>query len=258
MSPGQGSLQTTLMFARISHEDYMDMCSLDVLGLEDHPEGDQETVFEEFNKQLLQRSDGKYETSLPWKQGHATLPRNYDLAKSRFNSLMKKLKNQPDTLEAYHEIIVNQLKEGIIEKAPEKPTGIEYYIPHKDVVRENAETTKLRIVYDASAKASNSSPSLNECLEIGPTLQRNILDILLRARIKPVYLARDIKQAFLQIVIREAERDALRFFWVDNLENKRTEVYRVTRALFGLGFSPFLLGGTLQQHFESFKERYPD
>ena len=131
MSPGQGSLQATLMFARTSHEDYMDMCSLDVLGLEDHPEGDQETVFEEFKEQSVQRPDGKYETSLPWKQGHATLPTNYDLAKSRFNSLMKKLKNQPDTLEAYHEIIVNQSKKGIIEKAPEKPTGIEHYIHTK-------------------------------------------------------------------------------------------------------------------------------
>ena len=111
------------------------------------------------------------------------------------------------------------------------------------MVGENAEKKKLRIVYDASAKASNSTPSL-------------ILDILLRARFKPVYLAGDIKQAFLQIVIREAERDALRFFRVNNLENKWTEVYRVTRALFGLGSSPFLLGGTLQQHFEKFKERY--
>ena len=131
MSSGQGSLQTNLMFARTSHEDYMDMCNLDVLGLEDHPDGDQETVFEEFKEQLVQRPDGKYETSLPWKEGHATLPTNYDLAKGRFNSLMKKLKNQPHTLEAYHEIIVNQFKEGIIEKAPEKPTGIELFIPHK-------------------------------------------------------------------------------------------------------------------------------
>ena len=71
---------------------------------------------------------------------------------------------------------MNQLKEGIIEKAPKIPTGIEHNIPHKGVVRENAETTKLRIVYDDSAKASNSSPSLNECMEIGPPLQRNILD----------------------------------------------------------------------------------
>ena len=257
MSPGQGSLQTTLMFARTSHEDYMNMCSLDVLGLEDRPEGDQETVYEEFKEQLVQRPDGKYETSLPWKQGHDKLPSNFALAKSRFNSLMKKLEKQPDTLEAYHEIIANQLKEGIVEKAPEQPTGTEHYIPHKGVLRENAETTKLRIVYDASAKARNNAPSLNDCLEIGPPLQRNILDILLRARFKPVYLAGDIKQAFLQIVIREAERDALRFFWVDNLENKKTEIYRVTRALFGLGSSPFLLGGTLQQHFETFEEKYP-
>eukprot|EP00794_Sanderia_malayensis_P007616 gene7614-biopygen6137 len=66
---------------------------------------------------------------------------------------MEKLKNKPNTLEAYDEISVSPLKEGIIEKAPEKPAGTEHYIPHKGVVRENAETTKLRIVYDESAKA---------------------------------------------------------------------------------------------------------
>ena len=51
-------------------------------------------------------------------------------------------------------------------------------------------------------------------------LQTMILDILLRIRIKPVILAGDIRQAFLQIVIRETERDALRFIWVDNISNK--------------------------------------
>ena len=56
-------------------------------------------------------------------------------------------------------------------------------------------------------------PSLNDRLEIGPPLQPNLLDILLRNPVKPVLLAGDIKQAFLQIVIRETERDALRFLW---------------------------------------------
>ena len=35
------------------------------------------------------------------------------------------------------------------------------------------------------------------------------------------------------------------------------EVLQFTCALFGLVQSPFLLGGTLQQHLESLKERYP-
>ena len=80
-----------------------------------------------------------------------------------------------------------------------------------------------------------------------------ILDILLRIRIKPVILAGDIHQAFLQIIIRETERDALRFIWVDTISNKNPVVLRATRALFGLGPSPFLLGGTLQEHLSKYE-----
>ena len=37
----------------------------------------------------------------------------------------------------------NRKKERIIEPAPAEPNGTEFYIPHRAVVRENAETTKL-------------------------------------------------------------------------------------------------------------------
>ena len=125
------------------------------------------------------------------------------------------------------------------------------------MVREQAESTKVRIVYDASAKADETSPSLNDCLNIGPPLQRRILGILLRSRMRPILLAGDIKQAFLQIVIREIERDAMRFLWINDLQHKKMATYRMTRAMFGLGPSPFLLGGTLHVHLEKYAEQYP-
>ena len=258
MSPGREGTHSALMYVRSSHDDYMQLCSLDVLGVEDRPEGDQQNVYEDFKEQLVQRDDGRYETSLPWKATHPELPTNKRVAKARFNSLIRRLENQPQLFKEYHTIIEDQLREGIVEVAPEKSQGPEHYIPHKPVVRENVQSTKLRIVYDASAKADLESPSLNECLDIGPPLQRKILDILLRVRFKPVFLAGDIKQAFLQIVIRETERDVLRFYWVEDLESKKPVIYRVTRALFGLGPSPFLLGGTLEQHLEKFATQYPE
>ena len=61
-------------------------------------------------------------------------------------------------------------------------------MPHKAVVREAAETTKLRIVYDASTKSSSKSVSLNECFETGPLLQSLIWDILTRSRFRLVLL----------------------------------------------------------------------
>ena len=42
------------------------------------------------------------------------------------------------------------------------------YLPHTAVIRQNRETTKLRIVYDGSAKSLGQGRSLNDCLPVGP------------------------------------------------------------------------------------------
>ena len=72
----------------------MELCSLDVLGLEDRPEGDQATALEEFKQQLARREDGKYETALPWKASHPELPTNLNIARPRLQSLLRRLEIQ--------------------------------------------------------------------------------------------------------------------------------------------------------------------
>lgn len=47
----------------------------------------------------------------------------------------------------------------------------EFCLPHKAAILENTESTKLRIVYDASTRENNKSLTLDYCLEIGPALQ---------------------------------------------------------------------------------------
>ena len=69
-------------------------------------------------------------------------------------------------------------------------------------------------------------------------------------RFHPVALTGDLKQAFLQVRIKEAERDALRFYWKPHDEAK-IETLWFTRALFGLTCSPFLLGGVIEHHLQS-------
>lgn len=67
-----------------------------------------------------------------------------------------------------------QLTTGIIEQVPENPSGnIVHYVPHQPVIRENGETTKMRIVYDCSSKANDKVSPLNDCLETGPSLVRH-------------------------------------------------------------------------------------
>ena len=75
----------------------------------------------------------------------------------RLESLLKKLQKEPDLLEQC-EVIQGQLAKGIVERASSHPVRREFYIPHKPVVRESAESTKLRIVFDASARSNEGCP----------------------------------------------------------------------------------------------------
>ena len=65
---------------------------------------------------------------------------------------MRKLERQ-DLPNKYSEVIEEQNAAGVVESAEKSAVGREFYIPHKPVVRAEAEATKLRVVYDASARA---------------------------------------------------------------------------------------------------------
>ena len=67
----------------------------------------------------------------------------------------------------------------------------------------------------------------------------------------------DLKQAFLQVRIKEVEQDALRFHWVPN-EQSDIKTLRFTRAIFGLASSPFLLRKVIKQHLASWKTHAPE
>ena len=98
---------------------------------------------------------------------------------------------------------------------------------------------------------------MNDCLHPGPPLQNRLWDILVKSRFYPILLTGDLKKAFLQIRIKEQERDSLRFHWKEPSSDNLI-VYRFTRALFGLTSSPFLLAGVLNHHLDQWKENYPE
>ena len=258
LSPGTELDLSNMLLTQTSAIDYEELCKLDVLGLKDNPSGDQETVYEEFKEQLTRSSEGWYETNLPWKGNHPPLPNNHTGSLKRLKNLVRKLEIQGE-LERYNDIIQTQLSQGIVERTDEVvKDGREFYIPHKAVLRENAESTKIRIVYDASARANTSVPSINECLEIGPPLQNQLWNVLVRNRFYPVAIAGDLKQAFLQIRVGREDRDALRFYWIKDLASQQVETLRFTRVLFGLAPSSILLAAVIKEHLQRYKIVNPE
>ena len=259
ISPGHEADLSKVFLTKSSKAEYEQLCSLDVLGL--RSEEEQDTVHQEFSEQLERSPEGWYQTGLMWKPGIQQLPNNEMGSKARLRKLVQRLERKPELFDKYEEIIKDQEEQGIIEKMPGGPSGVrpkkEFYLPHREVVRESAESTKVRIVYDASARADDKSPSLNDCLETGPPLQNKIWDILTRNRLQPVMLSGDVKQAFLQIRIREEDRDVLRFHWLRDRDTQKLEIYRFTRVLFGCNQSPFLLCATLEKHLKECEDEFP-
>jgi len=218
-----------------------------------------EPVHARFKKNVAFR-DGRYEVCLPWKEFHNPLPDNYALSVRRLEGLIRRLRNTPKLLGEYNATIQDQVKRGIVEVVPsleKTQEGRLHYLPHHAVVKSDRETTKLRIVYDASARSGG--PSLNDCLYTGPKFNQNIFDILVRFRSYRVALIADIEKAFLMIGIEEGDRDALRFLWIDSITEAqpKTIALRFARVVFGVSSSPFLLNATIRHHLEGFASTHP-
>jgi hypothetical protein len=128
---------------------------LDVLGIQDpqckkSKEEREMAVRTYFLDTVQVNEEGRYEVRLPWIEGHPPVPWNFNLAKRRLESTIRKLEGS--TLRAeYEEVLEDWLQTGIIEEVPMSQRDEGHYLPHRPVVKENS-TTKLRPVFDASAR----------------------------------------------------------------------------------------------------------
>ncbi|CAB4010413.1 Hypothetical predicted protein [Paramuricea clavata] len=179
----------------------------------------------------------------------------------RLKGQLLRLKKEPEVLQEYDRVIKEQLELGIIEPVVELERADKiHYLPHHAVVRKDAKTTKVRVVYDASSKETKKGVSLNDCLHVGPPLYPLLYHIILRFREKRIALVADIEKAFLNIEIDPCDRDCLRFLWVGNIHEDEVKPveYRFCRVVFGVNCSPFLLNATLQHHLDRFSKGNPE
>ena len=135
--------------------------------------------------------ENHYKTNLIWKESPSLLSDNKHGSTRSFINSVTNLR-RTNKLERYGNIILEQRANEIIENIEveernETVTEIVFYLPHRPVIIESAETAKIRIVYDVSAKACQTSTSLSECLETGPTLQNRLWNILIRSRLGQYY-----------------------------------------------------------------------
>ena len=204
----------------------------------------------------------RYQVRLPWVVNELMppLPEDYNLCKGRLNSLLFRLRKDPDLLKQYDAVFQEQLSTGIIEIVPESEYQDKnvHFIAHQPVIRKDRDTTKTRVVFDASAKDCEQQFCLNDYLE-GPNTIPHIFAILIKFRSKSIALTADIQSAFLQIGISPEDRDKLRFLWYTDLNSDSPKLiqFRFARLMFGLKPSPPILGKVIEHHLSKYEASEP-
>lgn len=209
-----------------------------------------------FKETVSRESDGRYKVCIPWLDGPPSISDNKVLAAKRLKNTVKTLRST-NTLKDYEQVFNEWEEEGVIEKIiPEQnlsQLSNIHYLPHRAVVKESS-TTKIRPVFDGSARIGNSA-SLNDCIEKGPNLIELIPAVLNRFRLGKIGVTADIRRAFLlQIALHERDRNYLRFLWWKEGDPENVITYRHCRVVFGITCSPFQLAATLSYHLDQAPE----
>lgn len=90
-----------------------------------------------------------------------------------------------------------------------------YFIPHHAVSRPDSLTTKIRVVFNASAKTTLGT-SLNDKLLLGPKILRSSFDIILKFRTHEYVITADVEKMFRQIKIEPRDRFLQCIVWRSN------------------------------------------
>ena len=204
-----------------------------------------------FEETLERLPNGRYQVCWPWKEGmRASVPTNELLASTRLNACERSLKKK-GRLNEYDDAIQSYLDGCHAEKAPAVPDGSVHILAHQAVYKKN----KVRVVFDAAA---GQPSALNDHINAGPNLIADLTGLLIRFRFRRVGLVADLEKAFLQVALHPADRDVTRFLWRERAKDPVPTTYRMTRVIFGVNASPFLLQATIRHHLKLYEQSDPE
>ncbi|XP_066923450.1 uncharacterized protein [Clytia hemisphaerica] len=242
---------------KLLSEEVKNFWDLETIGIKEN----ERSVYDKFNDEI-DFAEGRFVVKLPFKDSQSSLPDHYLLSKKRLDSLHNRIGKNPELFEQYSAVFDDQLSKGVIEPVPEDDPGepgMVTYLPHREVVRPDKITTKVRVVFDASAKYRDGV-SLNDVLYKGPCLNPLLFDSLLNFRSHPIAMCADIEKAYTQIEIDPAHRDFMRFLWYKNPYAKFPEIqtFRFTRIIWGVTSSQFLLNGCVRKVAKKYEQLDPE
>lgn len=200
------------------------------------------------------QADGRYVVRLPFK---VTTPipigETEHIIRRIFFSNETKLARNSYLTKEYQSFMREYEELNHIEKVSPVETNEsqKVYFPYHPVIKETSQTTKVRVVFNASRTSSNDT-LLNDYLMVGPKLQTDLFALILRWRSHKFVYVTDIAKMFQH----PSDVDYQWIFWRDN---PKTELrsYRLLTVTYSTAFVPYLANRVLKQLARDEGENYP-
>lgn len=201
-----------------------------------------------FDKTYSRDETGRFIVNLPLKENLDQLGESKSIALKRFMHLERKLNSNDQLKRDYKNFIDEYLQLNhmrLIDETVIDSSQKSFYLPHHCVIKPTSTTTKLRVVFDASAKSS-SGVSLNDVLMVGPVVQDDLFSIVLRFRKHNVAFTSDIKKMYRQIKVCDQNTSLQRILWRDNV-TLPISTFELTTVTYGTASAPYLATKSLSK-----------
>ena len=123
------------------------------------------------------------------------------------------------------------------------------------VYKSSSTTTKVRPVFDVSAKSS-TGVSLNDTLLVGPTVHPPLINVLVRFRWHRIALTADVSKMYRAVEFVKSDREFHRFVWRSEPDGSLKD-YQMTRATFGVSASCLAANMAVKQNAIDLYHVYP-
>ena len=123
------------------------------------------------------------------------------------------------------------------------------------VYKDFSSTSKVRVVFDASA-LSSTGVSLNDNSLVGPTVHSSLVDVLIHFHLYRIALTADISRMYRMVLLEESDKDLHRFVWKRNTF-KPLHDYHMTQITFGVAASSYAANMAVKMNASNLSIKFP-
>ena len=187
----------------------------------------------------MRDASGRFVVRLPFTSNpDGALGMSYQVAESSLNAVERRMVQDEKFKTLYQEFLTEYEELGHMQEVSDLSEEKLNFLPHHGVLRPDSSSTKLRVVFDASA-ATSTGVSLNDLMPPGPTIQPTLFHILLDFRFHKVGLSGDIPKMYRQIDVHEDDRRHQCILWRRPGCDK-TIKFKLVTVTYGTTSAPFL------------------